>query len=64
MLRHNNVFQIWATIDYVVIMESYHGDSSYMYTTHEVMLRVYRYNTKWVYCLESLQFYTSLVDKW
>ena len=51
MLRHNNVFQIWATVDYVVIMESYHGDSSYMYTTHEVMLRVYRYNTKWVYCL-------------
>ena len=63
---HNNLLQIWVTVDYVVIMESYHGDSSYMYTTHEVILRVYRYsmcNTKWVYCLELVQFYTSLVDK-
>ena len=36
----------WVTVDYAVTVESYHGDSSYMYTTHEVILRVYRYNTK------------------
>ena len=58
---HNNLLQIWATVDYAVTMEIVHTC-----TTHEVILMVYRYsmcNTKWVCCLELVQFHMSLVDK-